>query len=225
MTFVLIHGAGDVSWYWHLVERELRALGHDVIAPDLPCDDDGAGLEEYAQTVISAVGARKRLAIVAQSFGGFTAPIVADRLGAEALILVAAMIPRPGERPDDYWKNTGYREAVEKQSARDGGVTGHQDPYVLFYHDVPRRLAESAMRRGRSQSATPGAAPWPLDAWPRVRTKCVICTEDRFFPAGYLRRVVEERLGVLPDEIAAGHCVALSRPRELTAMLNAYTEP
>jgi hypothetical protein len=28
-TFVLIHGAGDVAWYWHLVEAELRARGHD----------------------------------------------------------------------------------------------------------------------------------------------------------------------------------------------------
>jgi hypothetical protein len=22
-TFALIHGGGDVGWYWHLVEREL----------------------------------------------------------------------------------------------------------------------------------------------------------------------------------------------------------
>ncbi len=35
-TFVLIHGAGDVGWYWHRVEAELRARGHDVVAPDLP---------------------------------------------------------------------------------------------------------------------------------------------------------------------------------------------
>ena len=47
-TFVLIHGAGDVGWYWHLVEAELRARGHEAIAPDLPCDDDSAGLPEYA---------------------------------------------------------------------------------------------------------------------------------------------------------------------------------
>jgi hypothetical protein len=50
-TFVLIHGAGDVGWYWHLVERELRQRGHDTLAPDLPCDDDSAGLPEYANTV------------------------------------------------------------------------------------------------------------------------------------------------------------------------------
>ena len=29
-TFALIHGAGDVGWYWHLVEAELRARGHDT---------------------------------------------------------------------------------------------------------------------------------------------------------------------------------------------------
>jgi hypothetical protein len=34
-----------------------------------------------------------------------------------------------------------------------------------------------------------------------------------------MRRVVAERLGVVPDEIEAGHCVALSRPRELGALL------
>ena len=42
-TFMLIHGGGDVGWYWHLVERELRLRGHDTLAPDLPCDDDSAG--------------------------------------------------------------------------------------------------------------------------------------------------------------------------------------
>jgi pimeloyl-ACP methyl ester carboxylesterase len=41
-TFALIHGGGDVGWYWHLVEAELRERGHEVVAPDLPCDDDSA---------------------------------------------------------------------------------------------------------------------------------------------------------------------------------------
>ena len=37
-TFVLLHGAGDAGWYWHLTEAQLRARGHQTIAPDLPCD-------------------------------------------------------------------------------------------------------------------------------------------------------------------------------------------
>jgi Alpha/beta hydrolase family len=64
--------------------------------------------------------------------------------------------------------------------------------------------------------------PWPLDAWPNVATKFVLCSEDRFFPPDFLRRVVAERLGIMPDEIPAGHCVALSRPKELAAILDSY---
>jgi hypothetical protein len=29
-TFVLVHGAGDVGWHWHLLEAELRDQGHDA---------------------------------------------------------------------------------------------------------------------------------------------------------------------------------------------------
>jgi pimeloyl-ACP methyl ester carboxylesterase len=221
-TFVLIHGAGDVGWYWHLVEAELRALGHDVVAPDLPSEDDSAGLTEYADTVVSAVGDRKRLVVVGHSFGGFTAPLVADRLPTDVLVLVAGMVPSPGEAPGDWWENTGYGAAVREQAARDGGLTGHDDPYVSFYHDVPRRLAEDAMSRSRGQSGAPMGAPWPLDKWPDVPTRYVVCTQDRFFPADFLHRVVAERLNVVPDEIAGSHCVALSRPRELAAILAGY---
>jgi hypothetical protein len=57
-TFALIHGAGDVGWYWHLVERELRRHAHDVVAPELPCDDDAASLDDYADAVVDAIGGR-----------------------------------------------------------------------------------------------------------------------------------------------------------------------
>ena len=75
-TYVLIHGAGSDSWYWHLVSPRLRALGHDVVAVDLPCDDDAAGLCEYAGAVVDAVGDRSEVVLVAQSLAGFTAPLV-----------------------------------------------------------------------------------------------------------------------------------------------------
>ena len=222
-TFALIHGAGDVGWYWHLVEAELRKRGHDTMAPDLPADDDSATLNEYADTVIEAVDDRKDLVVAGQSFGAFTAPLVADRLQADVLVLVAGMIPSPGEPPDDWWANTGYKEAVEEQAARDGGLTGNEDPYISFYHDVPRELAEEAMTHERAHpSQASMAAPWPLDAWPNVPTRFVLCSEDRFFPPDFFRRLAPERLNIAPDEIAAGHCVALSRPKELADLLEGY---
>jgi pimeloyl-ACP methyl ester carboxylesterase len=216
-TFALIHGAGDSGWYWHLLAAELSERQHDVVAPDLP--DHAAGLSEYAECVVRAVGARRDVVVVGQSFGAFTAPLVAARLPTDVLVLVAGMVPSPGEPPDDWWQNTGYAAAVEEQAALDGGRTGSEDPFVSFFHDVPRPLAEEAMRRERTGSLGGTDAPWPLDAWPDVPTRFVLCTEDRFFPPAFLRRVVAARLGVVPDEIRSGHCVALSRPEGLADVL------
>ena len=207
-TFALIHGAGDVGWSWHLVEAELRRRGHDVVAPDLPGDDDALTLDNYADAVVAAVGSCRDLVVVGHSFGGFTAPLVATRLPADALIYVSAMVPAPGEPPGDWWANTGFR------------ASGVEDPYEAFYHGVPHDLATRALAHERAHpSAASMAATFPLAALPDVLTRFVLCTEDRFFPPDFMRRVVAERLGVVPDEIAASHGVALSRPVELADLL------
>ncbi|MFI6316874.1 alpha/beta hydrolase [Nonomuraea sp. NPDC050556] len=222
-TFVLIHGGGDVGWSWHLVEAELRARGHDVLAPDLPGNDETHTLDDYADAVVQTVGHRQNLIVVGHSFGAFTAPLVAQRLSADMLVLLAGMIPTPGESPDDWWTNTGCQTAVEEAAKLDGGLTGNPDPFISFYHDVPRKLAEEALSKERAHpSSTAGATPWPLDAWPNIPTRFVLCTEDRFFPPDFFRRLVPERLGIVPDEITGSHCVALSHPKEVADMLTGY---
>lgn len=212
-TFVLIHGAGDVGWYWHLVEAELRRRGHDAVAPDLPCDDDAAGLPEYADAVVEAIEDRTDLVVVAQSLGGFTAPLVCDRVPVKLLVLVAPMIPAPKEAPADYWANTRYGEEVQER---------YEDDIALFYQDLPPELASEALRRSRKQSETRLAEPSPLAAWPDVPTQVLLCRDDRLFPAAFVRRVARERLGIAPDEIDGGHTPALSRPKELAERLEAY---
>jgi pimeloyl-ACP methyl ester carboxylesterase len=219
-SYVLIHGAADSGWYWHLLEAELRDRGHDVVAPDLPCDDDSAGLAEYAGAVVDAIGGRTDLVVVAQSFGGFTAPLVCEQVPVDLLVLLAGMIPVPGEPPGDWWANTGYEQARRERDEREGWAP--EDDVALFLHDVPPDLATEALRRGRDQSATPMEKRWPLRAWPDVPTRFLLCRDDRFFPAEFMRRVVRERLGIIPDEMDGSHCVALSRPKELADRLKAY---
>jgi pimeloyl-ACP methyl ester carboxylesterase len=222
-TYVLIHGAASDSWYWHLVGPELQARGHDVVAPDLPSDDDSAGLAEYTDAVVDAVGDREDLIVVAQSMGGFTAPLVCERLPVNLLILVAAMVPQPGEVPGDWWANTGFEAARRAQAERDGRAADSFDPIEDFFHDVPPDVTAEAMERGeRGQSDAPFAKPWPLAAWPAVPTRFLLCSEDRFFPADFMRRVVQERLGITPDEIESGHLPALSHPTELVDRLESY---
>ncbi|MFF5111918.1 alpha/beta hydrolase [Streptosporangium sp. NPDC000509] len=219
-TYVLIPGAAADPWYWHLTAAELRARGHDVVTPDLPCDDDSAGFSEYADAVVDAVGDRTDLVVVAHSFGGFTAPLVCERIPVELLVLVSAMIPVPGEPPGDWWGSTGWEQARREQDEQDGRAP--DDEIALFLHDVPPDLAAEALGRRRDQSATPFDAPWPLAAWPAVRTVFLLCRDDRYLPADFMRRVVKERLGLVPDEIDGGHNVALSRPAELADRLVAH---
>jgi pimeloyl-ACP methyl ester carboxylesterase len=104
-----------------------------------------------------------------------------------------------------------------------GGQTGSEDPFVTFYHDVPRALAEEAMSKEGDESDTAYHTRWPLEAWPAVPTRSVLCTQDRIFPPEFMRRVVRDRLGITPDEITAGHCAALSRPGELADLLVRHT--
>jgi pimeloyl-ACP methyl ester carboxylesterase len=208
-TVAFIHGAGDVGWYWHLVRAELERHGHDTVAPDLPVDDDSAGLTRYADVVIDAIGPRRDIVVVAQSFGGYVAPIVAERIAARSIVLVAGMVPAPGETADEMFANTGWQpERLDDSSTRS-----------VFYHDVPPDLADAALTHERRQSDTPGSEPWPLPAWPKVPTRFVLCRNDRLFPAAWLRRVVRDRLGIEPVEIDSGHCPALSQPLALAALI------
>ena len=209
-TYALIHGAGASSWYWHLVRPELEALGHYVVSPDLPCDDDSAGLAEYADVVVDAIGGRRQVVVVAQSLAGFTAPLVATRAPVDLMVLVAAMVPRPGEAPGQWWANTGH---VFPEPF---------DPIAVFCHDLTAELAAEAGRHVRDQSQSPFQRPWPLPAWPDVPTRFLACTDDRFFPLEFQRRVVRERLGIVPDEMDGGHLPALGHPHELVQRLEAY---
>jgi pimeloyl-ACP methyl ester carboxylesterase len=212
-TFVLIHGAAGSAWYWHLLEPELRKHGHDVVSMDLPCGDDSAGLERYVEMVVEAVGDRKDLVVVAQSLAGFTGPLVCERLKVDLLVMLTAMVPLPGEKAGDWWANTGYDLEWNEETLQDA-----------FFHDVPSPMKEEGMAWEGKQSGTPMGEPWPLKEWPDVPTKFLLCRDDRFFPPEFMRPVVEERLGITPDEIDGGHLIALSRPVELADRLHAYVE-
>lgn len=185
----------------------MRAKGHEVVAPDLPTEDESKDLNDWASTVIDALASTEDVVVVGHSFGGFTAPLVAERVNARALVFLTAMLPKPGESPGDWWAGAGYADS------------GLED---VFWHDVPPHLAEESQRRERGMAEAPMGKPWPLAALPDVPTHFILCTEDRFFTPSFMRPLVAERLGVEPVELAAGHCAQLSRPTELADLLATY---
>ena len=205
----------------------LEARGHHVVAPDLPSDRDDAGLDAFVDTVLDAMRAvpsGARVVVVGQSLGGFTAPVVCTRTRVDLLVLVGAMIARPHERLGDWWGNTGWQAARRELLVREGrSPDSGFDPIADFFDDVPDPVVRAAMARGeRKQSGRVFQDRWPLDAWPDLPTRVLICRDDRFFPAPFLGRVVRERLGIVPDEMDGGHLPALARPEELVERLEGY---
>jgi pimeloyl-ACP methyl ester carboxylesterase len=211
-TFVCLHGAGGWGSYWDLVATDLLAAGHDVIAPDLPCDQE-VGLGAYRDAVLDAIGEPPDdLVLVAQSLAGLVAPLVCDRVPVDLLVLVAAMVPNVDDAGGEWWKMTGHAEAFEAQGLLDDSEE------TVFTHDVPPEVL-AAFPVPRDQTSTLFEEPWPLDRWPDVPTRFLLCRDDRFFPADWLRGIVRGRLGIEPTEVPGGHCAFFARPTELAAAI------
>lgn len=219
-NFVLIPGADGRAWYWHRLAAELERRGHAPTAVELPLDGSN-GLSDYADAIVEAAGGARDLVMVAQSLGAFTGPLACDRLPVRMLVLLNPMVPGPGETAGDWWANTGH-EAAAAQAAREDGRSADFDPRRDFFHDVPDELTEEAFAGDvpMADLDTVFAEPWPLDAWPQVRTHVLQGHDDRLFPPTFQGRVVRERLGDVPiDELPGGHLLALSQPQELAERL------
>ena len=223
MTYVLIPGAGGDAWYWHAVERELRQRGHDTVSVAVPTDDEAAGLTEYTDAVVSAIGDRIDPVLVAQSMGAFLVPLVHQRRQAASIILVNAMIPLPGETPGAWWDNTGQPAARRANDLREGrSPDADFDEATYFFHDVPPELTEYGLGKGKPQAGRPFGDPCEFTAWPEVPTHVISGRDDRFFPLDFQQRVARERLGIEPDVLPGGHLVALSHPVELADRIVSY---
>lgn len=215
-TFVLIHGGGGSAWDWHRVRPLLDKQGHRTVAVDLPITDPTAGLHTYTDVVAEAVAAgptASPIIVVGHSLGGYTAPLVADRLAADRLVYLTGMIPRTGESFMEWWHATGHDQ-----------LTLAEGEAAQFYHDVPAELVAEGGRRARDQDGEWLSQPWPGDGLREVPTSAIVCRDDLFFPPDFMRNQIRDRLGVTPEEIPGGHYVAVSRPDAVAEQLQRYAE-
>lgn len=225
-TFVLIPGAGGQGSYWDETVAELAARGLTGIAVNISQEDPALGLPEYAQITEAAFGEHTDVVLVAQSLGGFTAPIVALHKPVRLLVFLNAMIPLPGETPGAWWGNTGS-DPARLAAAEADGRDPEFDVEAYFLHDIADDVkARMYADPPREPADTPFGQPCEFEQWPEVPIKVVIARDDRFFPAEFQRRVARERLGpdVDIDEIPGGHCTGKSRPAELADLLVSYLD-
>jgi pimeloyl-ACP methyl ester carboxylesterase len=220
-TFVLIPGAGSDPRVYDATVDELRALGYDGLPPPLPLDDPDARPSDHAAAVTSASPRGSDVAVVAQSLGAFAGPLAAEQVGASLLVLLAPMIPAPGETAGEWWENTGHAHAVPDLLERHGPMSdwGQAAFQEVFLHDVDPDVARASERFSGAPGPGLFAEPWPHQSWPDVPTRVLCPRADRLFPWTFQERVARDRLGLDLDPIEGGHLPMLSRPAELAQRL------
>lgn len=237
MRFVFVHGGFHAAWCWEHVIVELRKLGHDGVAVDLP--GHGVRVDEESTLANRREAVTSQLApgdvLVGHSGGGFDATLGADSAPelVSHIVYLAACLPREGR---------SYTEAMTMHDAEEGvldGDVGEMLNYLTFdddgamtfsdfdgawkyfYHDCDEKTARWAFERlGPERFGETTVAPvsvpqfWAADL-PR---SFILCLQDRSMPR-WLSDVVAHRLGVEPLTIDTAHSPFLSRPRELAALL------
>ncbi len=228
-TFALVHGAWHRGTCWDPTAALLRAAGHDVVTPDLPCTDPAAGLADYAQTVLDALEPHPTddLVLVGHSLGGVTIPLVAEARPARALVYLCALLPLPGASlAEDLFalSDTFAPEWPELSSHQighdDGSSSWPPGPAIeAFYHDCPEKLASQAAATLRPQAWAVSREPSPLRAYPEVPARAIVCTDDRVLAAASCARHAVERLGASVITLGGGHSPMLAQPDALVAAL------
>lgn len=168
--FVLVHGAYHGGWCWSRLVPELERLGHRAIAPDLPCDDPGAGYDEYVGAVVDAMdtagaagaagrsstaGAGSDVVVVGHSLGGFTAALVAQQRPVRRLIFLCTAPVIGGPRADELRARMVTARFGAMARFRDGdgrAVMSAADAWDGFYRDCDDATAAWAIARLRPQA-------------------------------------------------------------------------
>jgi pimeloyl-ACP methyl ester carboxylesterase len=230
-TFALVHGGWHDASCWDSLTPLLEEAGHDVIAVDLPCDDESASFDTYADVVCAALdGCDDDVFLVAHSLGGHTAPLVASRRRVRHLVYLCALVPEIGRSVFDQlldeptMLNPAYRKGVEFD-AQGRQVWADLDvARAMFYNDCDEPTAEAALKRLRPQAAYPGTATCTLAEYPSVSCTYVVCTDDQILGNEWSRRIARDRLGADLIEMPGSHSPFLSRPSALADVLLSIAE-
>ena len=225
VAFGLVHGAWHDGWCWGQVKRELEARGHSAATPDMPIDQPGLGLVDYADAVQAAMPADDALVLVGHSLGASVIPLAAVGRRVRRLVFLCPVLRQPGHTLADQadedadmssWDLMTGRTLYDDESS---AWTDADAAIAAFYQDCEAGLAHEAVRHLRRQYWRYWDEPNPLTEWPDAELRAIVCLEDRLCGVDWARREIPRRLGVAPAELPGGHSPFLSRPKELVDAL------
>jgi pimeloyl-ACP methyl ester carboxylesterase len=200
--FVFVHGAWHGGWCWERLSLELERRGHETWAPDLPCEEIGLTVRDYA----TVVGPQPDAVVVGHSMGGMTIPLITARV----TVFLAALIPVDGPYLGLDPEFTGMLRDDLGRSFWPDLETARE----RLYPDLGDDDAREAFDRLRPQA--------PVDAvfeLPVGLSASIVTLRDRAIRPDWQARMACEALGVEPLELDAGHSPFLTHPVELADLL------
>jgi pimeloyl-ACP methyl ester carboxylesterase len=194
-----------------------------VVTPELPSEDTGAGLDEYAETIDQAVGDADDVVLVPHSLGGLMGPVVASRRPLRALVYLSALVPEPGLSFGDQLSASEERILLFEggRAVDEEGRSHWPDPDAtarIMYGDLPPEDARWAFEGLRPQAQRSQTQPSPAPP-AELRVESIIGAADRVVSPEWSRRTARERLGVEPVELPSGHFSMITHPQLLADAL------
>jgi pimeloyl-ACP methyl ester carboxylesterase len=200
--FVLVHGAWHGGWCFRRLANELVERGHEVTAPDLPCEEVGLTSVDYARVV----GPQPDAIVVGHSLAGFTIA----QVEAHRRVYLGARLPVE-DVADSFADGFGgfVRDELGRSYWPDADTAA-----ARMYPDCSRADSDWAFARLRRQA--------PVDPVlsPFGDGDIVVATlQDAVVDGDWQIRTAHAH-GARVIELDAGHSPFLTQPDELADVLS-----
>lgn len=217
MDFVLVHGTTQAPSGWDRLGHLLVNAGHRVQAVDMPVDQPDLLADDYARIAAEQVSADAPV-VVGHSGAGLILPALGTRLGAGALVWLAAVVPdfsggRSLAQQIEAERDAMFQSEWPEWTPNDPAESG----YFLFHScDLGTlRWALGTLRTWQPLGVyreSPGAAP-------DIPSTYVLPRGDRTLRPAWMRALARDRLGVTALEIDGDHCPHVHNPALVAAIL------
>lgn len=205
---LLVHGAWHGAWCWEELRPELRMLGVDTLAVDLPSTGNAEqGLYADARALRATVDALDRpVVVLAHSYGGF--PVTEGLAGASNVVrLIYAAAPLMPEG-----------ECAAGSVRLDSRLVMPPDDASVMYGDLAPDEAVRAVSRLRPHSARAFTDVLTRAAWRDIPSTLVLGDSDPWMTEETVRRSVEHATEV--RRVPGGPSLFYSAPVELAAVVH-----
>lgn len=192
-TFVLVHGAWHAAWCWQRVAKQLRALGHTVLTPDLPghgmksCAAQAIHFNDYVSSVIELMQQQPQpVTLVGHSMAGLVISQVAELLPTHVreLVFVAAYIPQNEQSLMSIAETAASQAATPflQIDHKTNAICLRQSPDLIeiFFNCCSQEDAHDAMTKLQSQPLQPFMHKVRLGhLFAQVPKRAFVCQHDR----------------------------------------------